>query len=84
MIYQLFQMRDNVTGLFSYPLLAFNNENEAKRYFEWAVNNEQIPPMSKKDMELYKVGTTNSQTGELCGIEKEFICRSADVLGKEE
>lgn len=79
MKYELYQMRDNVTGLFLYPIMTFLNENDAKRYFEWQVNNGQLPPMSEKDMELYKVGETNSETGAITPIEKSFICRSADV-----
>lgn len=83
-IYKLYQVRDVVTGLFMYPLYTFNNDAEAMRFFKYGIGNGVFPKFSEDDLELYKVGTTNSQTGEIKGTEKEYICNSKEIKGTKE
>lgn len=60
MILQMFSVKDVVGGSFS-DIKLFNNTDVAKRWYNGLLAESKIA----KDLQLYKLGTYNTDTGEV-------------------
>lgn len=63
MIYGLYSIRDRVTGIYDSPFPSVN-DNSAKRDFRMLIKNPKYN-YQNGDLELYKIGTLDSSSGEL-------------------
>lgn len=63
----LYSMRDKLSGWS--PAIPMPNEEIAKRYFKEQHNYSLTVKTSPKDFELYRVGTFDTETGVIKGLE---------------
>lgn len=71
MIYYLYSLKDKYTG-FTNPVVSMNDDS-AKRDFAYAVNNNPgVMNFSPVDYDLYRIGTFDSQNGD---IKPEKVCK---------
>lgn len=66
MIFQVFAVKDELTGKFLQPSF-FNDEKEALRTFKYQVNNIAIWRDNSSDFSFYKLGTYDDETGTIIG-----------------
>lgn len=70
MILEFYAVKDELAGKFLSPTL-MNSEPEAKRQFKAQINNIDIWKDNPSDFSLFRLGTFNTETGELTSnIEK--------------
>lgn len=82
MIYNVYCMRDQMTG-FMQPTFEIN-DNVAQRNFSYAINRkDSILYANPKHFDLYKLGTFDTETGELSKCEPEIICTGLSVFEGE-
>ena len=65
----MFTIYDRVTGVYSEPFLAVNVDT-AERRFNYVLSQS---PMVKGDCDLFKLGSFNTETGEIIPVKPEFI-----------
>lgn len=58
---ELYSIKDNVAGTFSFPM-ALKNNNVAIRYFRSFLEKTDFSP---SDYQLFKVGVMNEESGEI-------------------
>lgn len=76
MIYFIYSIFDKVTGNYLAPFYQINDAS-AERFF---VNVSKAPDNLgvSSDWQLYKLGTFNSETGVVQGLEKPYFLRGID------
>lgn len=72
MIYSIYSVKDVVSGSFT-DILPFSNEAMAIRYFKGLCSESKI----KNDLQLYKLGTYNIETGDIVSS-VEFIAGGSE------
>lgn len=72
MLVKMFTMRDRKSAMYGNPFVS-HNEQTAKRDFNAFCRLPENQYLSG-DMELYSLGTFDSDTGELISYKPEFIC----------
>lgn len=79
MKYNLYAVKDTVTGEFGAPYLG-KNDNEAIRGFAYGVNapSNNLIHTHPEDMQLFKMGEFDIQTGEITS-KVEFLKNGAEV-----
>lgn len=71
----LYSIYDRVAGQYSCPLM-MDNDNIAKRQFPLICENEPRFKMFPEDLELYKVGAFDGNSGIITPCERpEFLCK---------
>ena len=75
-INEYYAVKDELSQMFLTPAL-FSSEEEAKRAFKTQINTITLWKENSSDFSLYRVGTWNTETGELTSkIEKIINGRS--------
>lgn len=78
MITNVYAMRDSLQG-FLQPTFDLN-DNLAKRNFSFALTRKDTLLYARKqDFDLFKIGSYNSDTGEIISIIPEMILQGASV-----
>lgn len=77
----IYSIKDTVVGNFGNPF-NMNNDEEAKRTFKNAVNsnNGSNIALNYTDMQLFKLGTFDTQTGEITS-QVEMLINGTEVKG---
>lgn len=79
MILEVYCMRDSMTGFLT-PCFE-QNENTAKRNFAFAINSKDtVVYANPSHFDLYKIGTYDSSTGTLIGINPELVVTGQSVF----
>lgn len=82
MIINLYSLKDTKAGSFAAPI-AIQNDSMAIRYLKTLVNNptkDDNLSLYPEDFDFYKVGTIDSDNGEI--IPKvEFLCNGSSLVG---
>lgn len=82
MIYNVYAIRDQYTGFLT-PTVE-GNDAAAKRNFEHAMSNPQsLLYTHAKDYDLMRIGTYDSDTGEIVGQLPVVIMAGSDVVRKD-
>lgn len=71
MLTNLYTMRDRKSGIYGNPFVSYNDKC-AIRDFDAFCNLQQNSYLAD-DMELYKLGTFESDTGEIISYKPEFL-----------
>lgn len=81
---KLYAIKDTIIGKFMNPFL-MHNDNEATRAFKIAINSNQNTSivMNYQDMNLYKLGEYNDETGEITA-EVKYITNGTSVKDTKE
>lgn len=78
MIYGVYALYDKVRNAFG-QISVDTNDETAKRGFLFAVSNDVQLQYISKDLELYKIGEMNQETGVITPlIVHQLICRGED------
>ena len=81
MILKIYAIKDTVVGAYMQPFYLHNN-NEAKRAFANAVNDEKSEAnKTYKDLQLWCLGTYNNETG-LIESKIEYIMNGIEAKGE--
>lgn len=82
MIFNVYSMRDEFTG-FIQPTFEMS-DNVAIRNFSFAINRKDtLMYANPKHFDLYRIGSFDTETGNLSKIEPELVCTGLSVLEKE-
>lgn len=76
MTYNLYCYYDRVAGLYSAPIPAVNDATALRSF----VDNQRGNP-SATDMDIYRVGSFNIQSGDFCALDRpEFVAGYSDCF----
>lgn len=76
--YNIYSIRDRKVA-FGTPFPEFNNES-AQRGFSYQLHNNSVMGFSPADYSLYRVGTFDSDSGQVEGCLPEFVCEGSMVV----
>lgn len=79
MKYPMYCYRDNKANDFSPPMIT-QNEETAKRDFDYRLHNDKSMGFSPNDFDLYYVGTFDTANGQIEGILPEFVVNGAELF----
>lgn len=79
MKFSVYSMRDSVSGLYNSPTFE-QNDAVAYRSFKYAVNNNGFITFNAHDVDLFKLGDFDNETGELIPCTPVKIADGVSVL----
>lgn len=71
-IYPVYAVRDLKADGFGTPMI-YVNENVAKRDFDYRIHNDNSMGFSPNDYDLYHIGSFNSRTGVIEGLDMPVL-----------
>ncbi|QCS36501.1 nonstructural protein [Capybara microvirus Cap3_SP_433] len=78
MMYNLYSIKDVVSGEYGYPMAIMNDNLARRTFFELGSNSKEMQDFPN-DFELWRVGTFDSQRGTVKEQEKTFLQRGYNI-----
>lgn len=80
MTYNVYVLRDNVTGIFKAPFLMYNDA-EAMRWAKWAAKEQKESEID--GIELFKIGTYNNENSIVVQENIKRMCTLMELKNME-
>lgn len=78
MIKELYANHDMIHGY--YNIGTFVNELDAIRVFKWTLAKDELPDFVKNDLELVRIGTFDTESGDLFCCEPTVVYKGVDFI----
>lgn len=82
MKFGVYSMRDSVSGLYNNPTFE-QNDSVAYRSFKFAVNNNDFINFNAHDVDLFKLGEFDNETGEFFPVAPVKVADGVSVLERK-